>query len=87
MKNLTIRNIPDELLKKIRIRAARARRSMNSEILNALEAGLNEKTQISASAVSVELRKALWQSLAGHWTGSTAEDLISLVYKERMTSQ
>ncbi len=40
MVNLTIRNIPDEILKRIRIFAARERRSLNSELLIVIEDGI-----------------------------------------------
>ncbi len=40
MANLTVRNIPDELLNKIRLLSIIEKRSVNSEILMVLEKGL-----------------------------------------------
>jgi plasmid stability protein len=43
MVGLTIRNIPEEILRRIRILAAKNRRSMNSEISMVIEDGLKQR--------------------------------------------
>ncbi len=44
MATITLKNVPDELLQKIRSSAAANRRSMNSEILLCLESSYPTKT-------------------------------------------
>jgi plasmid stability protein len=52
MANLTIRNVPDEVRERLRLRAARAGRSMESEIRAILiEASLVENRRASAEAL------------------------------------
>lgn len=38
MSSITLKNLPDDLHRRLRLRAARNRRSLNSEIIAALEA-------------------------------------------------
>lgn len=42
MANITVKNIPDELYEGLKERAARSRRSLNSEIIIRLERSLGE---------------------------------------------
>jgi plasmid stability protein len=43
MPNLTIKNIPDNVYKKLKLKAERNKRSLNSEILTCLEAAVEYK--------------------------------------------
>lgn len=88
MVNLTIRNIPEEILKRIRIFAAKERRSLNSELLivieNGLAARISDETGGEASlhghVVSSAGRKRMWDELCGTWKDdrefSTLRDTI-----------
>lgn len=44
MANITVRNIPDELLNKLRTLSILGKRSLNSEILMVLEKGLSKES-------------------------------------------
>lgn len=92
MVNLTIRNIPDEILKRIRILAAKERRSMNSEMLIVIEEGLSSKisfdsaatgTGFSGSSGNVPLlscagREKIWTELCGEWKDNRpTKDLVA----------
>ena len=92
MVNLTIRNIPDEILKRIRILAAKERRSMNSEMLIVIEEGLAAKISSDSGAVgsgfsgssgSVPLlscagREKIWTELCGEWKDTRpTRDLVA----------
>ena len=87
MANITVRNIPDELLNKIRILAVLEKRSLNSEILMVLEKGLSKESD-SANYVKDHLSKdtqiKLWQNLSGRWKDSrTTAEIISDIIGSR----
>jgi plasmid stability protein len=79
MVNITLRNIPEELLKRIRIFAARERRSLNSELLIVIEEGLagriagetgsSSQASVSSGGASISAagREKLWKELCGDW--------------------
>lgn len=70
MVSLTLRNIPEELLKRIRSFAVRERRSLNSELLMILEEGLSnrlENRRDSFEGISSAGRERLWNELCGVW--------------------
>ena len=86
MVSLTIRNIPEEILRRIRIFAARERRSMNSEMLIVIEEGLSSRIaaetvpgSFSAGALSVGTglssagREKVWSELCGEWKDTKSE--------------
>lgn len=86
MVSLTIRNIPEEILKRIRILAARERRSMNSEMLIVIEDGLSARiaqesgTPFSGSMattggqiLSSAGREKMWTELCGEWRDDRSE--------------
>lgn len=71
MPSLTVRDIPDTLLDRLRALSARERRSLNSEILVVMEAGLRKHTAEGAPSrpepVVRNVQLALWKKLAGKW--------------------
>ena len=85
MPALTIRDIPANVLEKIRTLSEIDRRSMNKEILVILEDGLAihqaERERIPRkSGLSAEAQLALWRDLAGKWEDDrpTAEILADI---------
>jgi len=98
MVNLTIRNIPEEIMKRIKILAARERRSMNSEILIVIEEGLSSRIaaetgsvsfggtqQMSAmTSLSCAGRERIWTELCGEWNDTRSmNDCIADLSKLR----
>lgn len=86
MVSLTIRNIPEEILKRIRIFAARERRSMNSEMLMVIEEGISSRIAAetvtgsytagllsAGTALSSAGREKVWSELCGEWKDSKSE--------------
>lgn len=75
MVNITLRNIPDEILRRIRIFAAKERRSLNSEMLIVIEEGLTARISETTgdtpnnhhSVLSNAGRKKTWEELCGTW--------------------
>ena len=84
MASLTVRDIPDEVLDRVRILSERDRRSMNKEFLVIVEEGLHahsaEAERGHAPRISPELQLRLWRDVAGGWeddrsTGEIVADL------------
>jgi plasmid stability protein len=74
--NYTLKNIPDEIYEKIRIRAARNRRSINGEIIDILAAVAVPKRQ------SVEEILAIARELRSHTRGRITDEFISEAKRE-----
>ena len=79
MANITVRNIPDESLNKLRILSVIAKRSLNSEILVVLENGLaqqSESVRCIKDHLSKDTQVKMWQNLCGKWKDSRSTDEI-----------
>jgi len=75
MPSLTIKDIPDPLLARLRERAATDRRSLNREVIHLLDRALAEAPVAPASsalAERVEAQARAWQALAGRWDSDRA---------------
>ena len=84
MATLTIRDIPEDVLDRIRMLSERERRSLNKEFLVVVEDGLRtHSTELDRSrdaGVSPHLQAALWRDIAGKWEDerTTAEIVADL---------
>ena len=77
MANLTVRNIPDSTFEKIRLLSEVDRRSLNSEILIALEKGARAMELESPQAsppINAETQAALWYGLCGSWKDAKSKE-------------
>ncbi len=85
MASITIRDIPESVLEKVRILSKRDRRSMNSELLTLLERGLNDRTGNTAEeAITPEIQVEMWRMLAGEWIDKrSTEEIIADIYTSR----
>ena len=85
MPSLTIRNIPENVMKKIRMLSELEKRSINSEILLIIENGLEKRNTVrSKKHVSRETRARLWKRISGKWEDDRkTEDIIEDIYKSR----
>jgi len=84
MANFTVRNIPDELLNKIRLLSIIEKRSINSEILMVLEKGISEESDsvnYIKKQLSIDTQIKLWQNLCGRWkdSRSTAKIISDII--------
>jgi hypothetical protein len=96
MVSITLRNIPEEILKRIRIFATRERRSLNSEMLILIENGLalkitnetnnTDQNQLPVNGtISSVMREKLWQEIAGEWKDERSlQTIISETYGSRI---
>lgn len=85
MTNITIRNIPDDVLNKIRALSETERRSLNSEILFILEKGLiNDTLKRNDSIISKETQVKIWSQLSGKWKDDrSTKSIIEDIYQSR----
>ena len=87
MANITIRNIPDGVLEKIRHLAHRERRSVNSELLMIIERGTEEELIEAAGrrkGITPSRQVRLWKNLSARWEDDRSiEEVIDEVYRTR----
>jgi plasmid stability protein len=87
MANITVRNIPDSVFEKIKLLSEVDRRSLNNEILIALEKGMQELEKqfpLLRHKISVETQIELWKELSGSWKDSKSkEQTIKEIYDTR----
>ena len=87
MASITVRDLPDSLMERIRMLSKRHRRSINSELLLLIEQALEQKETTSMApteTITPEIQAELWLQLAGSWKDerSTAE-IIDDIYSSR----
>jgi plasmid stability protein len=88
MANITVRNIPDSVFEKLKLLSEMNRRSLNNELLIALENGVKESQRRLESnpglRVSRETQRAILDEVAGKWKDerSTAE-IVKDIYDSR----
>lgn len=88
MASVTVRDIPDDVLEKLRILSLTDRRSLNGEILMVLETGMQYYLERKGAALDIPLSKAtqveLWGSLAGKWEDErNLEEIVTDIYQAR----
>lgn len=84
--NLTIRNIPETIINKIRVMASLEKRSVNNEILVLLEHAVEQNNTKDYSYVSAELKADLLKSIAGAWddnNDTSGDALINQIQQAR----
>ena len=69
MASISLKNLPDELLDRVRARAAADRRSMTQEIVYLLERALAapDDTLETRQRQEAALQAEAWSRLAGRW--------------------
>ena len=76
MASLTIKNIPDDLLERLRARAASERRSLTKEVIHLLETILRSEAAEAESRLRAELESqvAAWRKNSGRWKSDRTLD-------------
>ena len=68
MASLTLKNLPDDLLRALREMADKDRRSLTREIIHLLESALLGRMERPAPRASAaDAQVAAWRKLAGKW--------------------
>lgn len=81
MSSITLKDVPEELLVRLRAAAARDRRSLNQEALVLIEGGLAFRETAEERAKQQVER---WRALAGSWVSETSfEADVSDIYAAR----
>ena len=86
MASITIKNIPDRLLARLRERAATEQRSMNKEIIRLLEIGLSAERAhpMEYRRRLAEAQTSVWSRLCGRWVSDAPiEDEVAAIYSAR----
>lgn len=88
MTSVTVRNIPDDVMEKVRILSASERRSVNNEILVLLEAGLVARMtdcHASGKILSKTMQVEIWDQLCGAWDDPRSAREITEDIQEQRT--
>ncbi len=86
MASLTLKNLPDELLRTLKEAAERDRRSLTQEIIHLVETALraaSERTTVRAA--NTEAQVAAWRKLAGKWKSGVDQATEAKQIVERRT--
>jgi|GEM_PF-790590 len=87
MPSITIKDIPEDLVDRLRRRAAHDRRSINKEVMYLLDLALSgEMTPADATAMArrIEAQLQVWRQLAGRWESDLeTADEIEQIYAAR----
>lgn len=85
--NITIRNIPNDVIDILKTLSQREKRSLNNEILIAIERGVNkelENTFHSNRHISKDTQVKIWEKLAGTWEDDrSTQEIINDIYDSR----
>lgn len=91
MANITVRNIPDEVLDKIRALSTVERRSINNEILLILERGTYseyEERLHRHKYLSKSTQLEIWKDLLGSWQDNrSTREIIDDIYSHRTSGR
>jgi plasmid stability protein len=91
MASITVRNIPDDVLKRIRALSSIDRRSLNNEILVLLERSASselEEKLLKRKYLSKSTQLEMWKQLAGTWEDSrSTREIIDDIYATRTTGR
>ena len=86
MTSITIKNIPDRLLARLREQAAMEQRSMNKEIIRLLDIGLSAEPShpVEHRRRLAVTQAAAWSRLSGRWDSDLpVEDEVAAIYAAR----
>ena len=87
MASITVRNIPESILKRIKELSSIERRSVNNQILVILERGTDSEYEERLSrrrSLSKETQLEIWRKLSGTWLDRrSAKEIIGDIYSHR----
>ena len=86
MASLTIKNVPDLLLARLRQRATAEKRSMNKEVIRLLERSLSEDRMhpLQMRRAMAETQVEAWSRLGGRWISNVpVQDEVADIYAAR----
>lgn len=85
--NITIRNIPEDVITKIKTISEMEKRSLNSEILLVLEKGMQEEIKNRfkiKNHISKSSQINIWKKLSNSWQDDrTTQEITEDIYQNR----
>ena len=83
MKSITIKNIPEQLLARVRERASAENRSVNKEFIQLVEAALQGEQAGAVAREQAAQQVAAWSNLSGKWACEDAAAETATIYAAR----
>jgi plasmid stability protein len=84
MPSVTLKNIPPDLLDRLRKRAAGERRSLNQEVIHLLQQVLDAVEESGLLKEIAERQVKAWRQIAGRWRSrESAAQEIRRIYSAR----
>ncbi len=84
MPSLTLKNVPDELLERLRARARHERRSLSSQALYLLERSMQlEPPAVPHGPEVAEAQVEAWRRAASRWHEQPGEDVMAAIQSAR----
>lgn len=83
MSSITIKNIPEQLLARVRERAAAEHRSVNREFIQLVEVALQGEQAGAVVQEQVAQQVAAWSNLPGIWACDDAAVETAAIYAAR----
>jgi plasmid stability protein len=83
MSSITIKNIPEPLLSRVRARAKAERRSLNKEFIHLVEMALQGEQAGALAREQVDQQLEAWSSLPGKWASDDTAAEIATLYAAR----
>ncbi len=85
MASLTLKDIPEDVLERLREEARRQHRSLSKQALMLISTGLDAPDEPSRAALA---QVAAWRELAGRWTSEQSfEDEVAELRASRTTGR
>lgn len=85
--NITIRNIPEETIRKIKTLSQMQKRSLNNEILLLLERSVQDEVKYISKRmkrISKETQISIWEKLSNEWDDQrSTKEIIEDIYSSR----
>jgi len=83
MSSITIKNIPEHLLARVRERANAEHRSVNKEFIHLVEAALQGERASAVAREQAAEQVAAWSNLAGQWACDDVAAETAAIYAAR----
>ena len=84
MATVTLKNVPEDLLDRLRKLATTERRSLNQQILYLLESAEDPEERQQRLKAEAERQTGAWRRLSGRWqSGESVQEEITRIYASR----
>ena len=84
MATITLKNVPEDLLMRLRRMASEERRSLNQEILYLLDSAQGAGGDRGRLKAEAERQTTAWRGLSGRWESrESVEEEIAKIYESR----